>query len=272
MDQPTPETRSTEHWRALLTGEDKSLKQLRRLWRHVPASPRCKVCAAPFHGPGRIATKIAFHGQSIENPMLCGMCFGQLRKHPGGAEIEISVLFADVRGSTAIAERLSPHEFRRHIQRYYELGSRAIERNGGIVDKFLGDGIMALFIPVIAGEGHARRAVIAGADLLRDVETSELPRAGIHVGVGIGAGNAFVGVLGADDRLDFSALGDSVNIAARLGAAAEPGRLLVSDLAWTASGFAGSGPPIARRSLDVAGRHEPVDVLDLGSGDLVAVH
>jgi adenylate cyclase len=268
----TPDPEATEHWRALLTGEDRSLQQLRRVWKHLPASPRCKVCAAPFHGPGRLATRLAMHGQSPQNPLLCGMCFRQLGKHPGGAEIEIGVLFADVRGSTAIAERLTPHEFREHLQRYYELGGRAIERNGGIVDKFLGDGIMALFIPVIAGEGHARRAVLAGADLLRDVEASELPDLGIRAGVGIEVGNAFVGVLGADERLDFSALGDSVNTAARLGAAAGPGRLLVSEGAWSASGFGGSGPAIPRRSLEVAGRHEPVTVLDLASGDLAAIH
>lgn len=271
MTGPTSEPRTTEHWRALLTGEDASLKQLRRIWTHVPASPRCKVCAAPFHGLGSVATKLAMHGKSAENPLLCGMCFKQLGKHPGGAEIDISVLFADVRGSTGLAEQIPAAEFRRHLQRYYELGSHAIERNGGIVDKYLGDGIMALFIPVLTGEQHARRAVAAARDLLLDVARSELPRAGVHVGVGVDAGTAFVGVMGADERLDFSALGDTVNVAARLGGAAGPDRLLVSERAWSVSGFETTDVIPARQALDVAGRQEPIVVIDLGPSELALV-
>ena len=149
VDETQSEMQTSEIWRRLLTGEDPSLRSLRRMWRHVPSSPRCKVCAAPFHGLGGLATKVVMHGQSRQNPLMCGMCFGQLRKRPGGAEIELSVLFADVRGSTAIAERTTPDEFRHRIQKFYEIGTKAIESNGGTVDKFLGDGIMALFIPVL---------------------------------------------------------------------------------------------------------------------------
>ncbi len=270
MDEATAETQTSEHWRALLTGEDASLRKLRQVWRHVPSSPRCKVCAAPFSGLGKIATKLAMHGRSIENPLLCGMCFRELRKHPGGAEVEISVLFADIRGSTAMAERLSPADFRGRVQHFYELGAKAIERNGGIVDKFLGDGIMALFIPVLAGERHARRAITAGRDLMVDLARSDLPRDGVHVGAGVDAGTAFVGVLGSDDRLDFTALGDTVNTAARLGSAAGPDRLIVSDRAWTSAGLEPAGG-LARHDLDVAGKAAPLPVVDLGAEDLALI-
>jgi adenylate cyclase len=150
--------------------------------------------------------------------------------------------------------------YRDQIQKFYELGAKAIERNQGMVDKFLGDGIMALFIPVLTGEQHALRAVTAGRELLRDVERSELAGADIHVGVGVDTGSAFVGVLGSDDRLDFTALGDTVNSAARLGSAAGPGHLLVSERAWTASG---SPEAAERRTIEVAGKQAPMEVVDL---------
>jgi len=199
------------------------------------------------------------HGQSRVNPMLCGLCFGSLRQHPGGAEVEISVLFADVRGSTGIAERTSSAEFRRLLQRFYGIASRAIERNGGIVDKFLGDGVMALFIPVIAGERHASRAVTAGRTMLDEAERSDLAASGVRIGVGLHTGTAFVGVLGSDDKLDFSALGDTVNVAARLGSIAGPGELVVSRVAWEAAGLEVEATD--RRQIEVAGREGPLEVI-----------
>jgi adenylate cyclase len=192
--------------------------------------------------------------------MLCSLCFGNLRKGPGGAEIEISVLFADIRGSTGIAERTSAAEFRRLVQRFYLRAAKAIHEHDGIVDKFLGDGIMALFIPVITGEMHAIRAIEAGEALLRDVADRELVAGGVRVGVGVHTGEAFVGTVGSDDRLDFTALGDTVNVAARLGSDAGAGELLVSSVAWGAAGRAGAAE---RRGLTVKGREEPLEVVVL---------
>lgn len=252
--------RSTEMWRSILTGADPSLPALRRRFRRLPSDPRCKLCAAPFRGPGRLVTRLMMHGQSSSNPMLCSLCFGNLRKGPGGAEIEISVLFADIRGSTGIAERTSAAEFRRLVQRFYLRAAKAIHEHDGIVDKFLGDGIMALFIPVITGEMHAIRAIEAGEALLRDVADRELVAGGVRVGVGVHTGEAFVGTVGSDDRLDFTALGDTVNVAARLGSDAGAGELLVSSVAWAAAGRAGVAE---RRGLTVKGREEPLEVVVL---------
>ncbi|HLO36099.1 MAG TPA: adenylate/guanylate cyclase domain-containing protein, partial [Candidatus Deferrimicrobium sp.] len=228
-----------DHWRALLTGEDPSLKSLRRIWGRIPTGPRCKVCAAPFHGPGRILTRVVLHGQSVVNPTMCQLCFRQLAGHPGGAEIDISIVFADVRGSTGLAETMGAGSFREALQTFYGLAAQAIEGHGGFVDKYLGDGIMALFIPVLAGEAHADRAVAAALELVASVESSRLPVSGFRVGAGVHRGSAFVGVLGSGDKLDFSALGDPVNVAARLGSIAGPGEVLVSRDAWTASGRGG---------------------------------
>ena len=158
-----------------------------------------------------------------------------------------------------IAEHTSSAEFRRLLQRFYGIASHAIEHNDGIVDKFLGDGVMALFIPVITGERHASRAVMAGRMMLDDAERSDLAASGVRIGVGLHTGTAFVGVLGSDDNLDFSALGDTVNVAARLGSIAGPGELVVSRMAWEAAGL--DVEATNRRQIEVAGREGPLEVI-----------
>jgi adenylate cyclase len=261
------ESSATEIWRSVLTGEDPSLPALRRRFGRIPSDPRCKMCAAPFRGPGRLITRLMMHGQSSVNPMLCNLCFGNIRKGPGGAEIEISVLFADIRGSTGIAERTSAGEFRRLVQRFYLGAAKAIHAHDGIVDKFLGDGIMALFIPVVTGERHAIRAIEAGEAVLHNANTGELVDGGVGVGVGVHTGEAFVGAVGSDERLDFTALGDTVNIAARLGSDAGAGELFVSSVAWAAGGRSDA---TERRALTVKGRTEPLEVVVL-RGEATAV-
>lgn len=278
-ERPEPEPRSigptadldaadlelTEEWRLTLTGADPSLRRLRRFWGAVPSSPRCKFCSSPFRGPGRVLTRLLMHGQSNQNPLFCNACFSSLRKQPGGAEIEISVLFADVRGSTGLAEQTSAAAFRGLIQEFYHATSGAIERNGGIVDKYLGDGVMALFIPIIAGDRHAARAVQAGLDLLAAARRPRLIEGGVRVGVGVNTGQAFVGVLGSGDRLDFSALGDTVNVAARLGSVSGPGELIVSGAVWDLAGI--ERPDSERRTIPIAGRHAGFDVVVVRDGE-----
>jgi adenylate cyclase len=250
----------SDPWRALLTGEDRGLQRLRRFWRHVPSPPRCKVCAAPFHGPGGVVARALRFGPSPDNALLCRACFGTLVKNRGGAELEISVLFADVRGSTALAERVSAAEFRALLQDYYRLAAMSVDRNGGIVDKFLGDGVMSLFIPVISGENHAGRAIDAGRAILAAVNA--LAGRGLLVGAGVHAGDAFVGSIGSDVKVDFTALGDTVNVAARLGALAGPGELLVSRFAWDRAGL---GEPPREREVEIAGRTATLPVVSLAA-------
>lgn len=252
----------TSKWRELLTGEDPSLHDVRRVWRRLPAAPRCKVCASPTAGIGGAIARLLWHGPMRENPLLCKACFGQLSKFPGGAEVQISVVFADVRGSTGLAERSTAAEFRSLLQAYYRVAATAIDVNDGIIDKFLGDGVMALFIPVISGENHAGRAISAARAILAGVEHHGLARRGLMVGAGVHTGEAFVGVVGSNEKIDFTALGDTVNIAARLGGLAGAGELLVSAEAW---GRAGLGEPPVKRDVEIAGRTGGLEVVVTGA-------
>jgi adenylate cyclase len=252
----------SDHWRALLTGVDPSLRQFRRFWSRLPAAPRCKVCGSPFHGVGGAAARLLMHGPSPNSPLLCKACFGQLSKQTGGAEVEISVLFADVRGSTGLAERISAARYRALLQRYYHSAAVAIDANGGIIDKFLGDGVMALFIPVMSGTNHPERGIAAGRAVLRAVERDGLAAEGLMVGAGVHTGESFVGIVGGAEKTDFTALGDTVNIAARLGSLAGPGELLVSLETWQRAGL---GAPPERREVKIAGREGGMAVVGIGA-------
>jgi adenylate cyclase len=257
-DMPSTSAENEAIWRRALLGTDPVLNRSRRFWRHLPSDPRCKMCFSPFAGLGGVLARVTRHGPMPRNPLLCGFCARELRRHPGGAEIELSVLFADVRDSTAVAEAMSASAYRELLQRFYAAASEAITTHDGIVDKFLGDGIMALFIPAFTGEAHAGRAIDAARAVLRRV--ASLPDA-LPVGIGVHTGTAFAGVVGTDAQTDFSALGDAVNVAARLGSVAEANQIVVSHDAERTAGLALDG--LQRSSLELKGRREPLDVVVL---------
>ncbi len=215
------------------------------------------MCGSPFGGLAGHALRALWHAPMPRNPLLCRACHKDVVKHPGGAQIDVGVLFADVRGSTGLAESMTPVEFHRLLQGFYRAASRAITDHDGIVDKFLGDGVMALFIPAFGGEGFIGRAVEAGRALMRMVNEGPEPR--LPIGAGVHSGLAYVGVVGVDQEKDFSALGDVVNVAARLGSQAAAGELLVSVDAARAAGLAiGDG---AVSTVAIAGRNQPLEVL-----------
>jgi adenylate cyclase len=179
-----------------------------------------------------------------------------LDKHPGGAEVKVSLLFADVRGSTAIAERTPAQEFSKLMARFYVTAAKAIDARDGIVDKFVGDEVVALFIPGFAGDDHAADAIAAAAALL--VETGNDDGAPwIPVGAGVHTGVAYVGVVGEADTHDFTALGDPVNTASRLASEAGPGEIVVSAAAAEAAQLDTTG--LEARTLTLRGRDETVD-------------
>jgi adenylate cyclase len=252
MAKLTPE----EMWGRVLTGNSPGLQVIRRIWGVVPSPPRCKLCNAPFRGPGGALMRAIGRGPSPLNRRLCKWCIRGVYKHPGGAEVEISVLFADVRGSTAIAERMPPEEYSRLMARFYGAAAGVIDERDGIVDKFLGDGAVALFIPGFAGSDHAADAVAAARGLLEQTG-NEGPEPWIPVGAGVHTGNSFVGSVGEGDARDFTALGDTVNTAARLTGFAEAGEILISTEAATAGGLDTTG--LERRTLELHGREQSAD-------------
>lgn len=247
-----------EMWEQMLTGSYPRLHGMRKMWGALPSPPRCKLCNAPFRGPGGVLMRAIAYGPSPLNRRLCKWCIRAIHKHPGGAEIEISVLFADVRGSTAIAERMLPEEFSRLLARFYGAAAGVIDERDGIVDKFVGDSAVALFIPGFAGSDHAADAIAAARGLLEETGNNG-SEPWVPVGAGVHTGKSFVGAVGEGDARDFTALGDTVNTAARLTDLAGAGEILISADAAKASGLETAG--LERRTLELRGREQSVDAL-----------
>jgi adenylate cyclase len=187
------------------------------------------------------------------------------RGRPGGAEVELTVLFVDVRGSTPLAESMSSGDFSGLMSRFYKAATAVLVRTDAYVDKFVGDEVMAVYLPLFAGSNPARQAVRAAAQLLEATGHGSEEGPWLSVGIGVHTGLAFFGtVAGADSAFsDFTALGDTVNVAARLVGEAQAGEALVSEATAAAAGFETS--PCERRALTVKGKSEPIHVCVLNS-------
>jgi adenylate cyclase len=164
------------------------------------------------------------------------------------------MLFADVRGSTALAEKMSPIDFSRLINRFYVVATDVLVRTDALVDRLIGDEVIGLYIPGFAGPGHPRRAIEAAKNLLSATGHRHPDGPWLPVGVGIHTGTAFVGVVGGEEGTpqDFTALGDNVNIAARLASNANPGEVLISEAAYKAAGL--ELGDLEYRELDLKGK------------------
>lgn len=260
MGKQTPQ----EEMHGFLTGTNRASALMRHVFRRVPSSPNCKICAAPFAGPGGAVLRHVGFGRYAGNPTICNFCIKDLqRMGVQGAEIPVSLLFADIRGSTAIGERLSPTEFRAFLDRFYRIASQAVLASDGMVDKFVGDEVIGLFFGGVSGDRHAAAAVAAGRDLLsRAGRGDATPTGPIPVGAAVHTGEAFVGSTASDDVVrDFTALGDVVNTTARLASEAASGELLVSVETAVAAETDTAG--LEHRTLEVRGRTEPVEVVVL---------
>jgi len=268
-DQPLPEkirrrfkvNTVGEMWRKYLTEGTIRTKQYRRFYGSLPSNPRCVICQKPFAGIGgnllRILTGVH---KSTKNPRFCAGCHSFTSRFPGGAEIKLTMLFVDVRGSTTIAEKMNNTEFSQLMNRFYEAAIDTLIQSYAFIDKLVGDEVTALFIPGYAGKDHARKAVEAGKALLQVTGYGTSDGPWVPIGVGVHTGTAWVGsIVGASGTgADFTALGDNVNIAARLASKAGAGEVLVSDAAYNASGLDLGN--LEQRQLELKGKSEPTSV------------
>ncbi len=150
----------------------------------------------------------------------------------GGAKQELTVLFADLRGFTSMAERIPPEELIDLLNGYLNVAAKAVLAFEGMLDKFMGDAVMALFSVPSPQENHARRAVGAAWELQRSLAIlhEELPPdRRLCFSVGVHTGEAVVGNIGSTELLNFTAVGDTVNLAKRLEESSDAGAILVSE-------------------------------------------
>lgn len=249
-----------EWWRRLLTGDAPPfpLRQFRRLWGLLPEGPRCKFCNAPYHGFGAPLMRVMGKGPSRLTPELCRQCHDYAGRYLGGAEIEMTLLFADVRGSTALAEQLGPAAFSKLVSRFFGTAGDVFVRSSALVDRLIGDQVAGLYVPGFAGPNHRAVAIRAAAELLSAVGYGTPSGPWVPVGVGVHTGVAFLGAVGSDGlATDITVLGDPPNTTSRLASVAGPGEILISEAAFAP----GLGlEALEQRVLTLKGKSEPVTV------------
>jgi adenylate cyclase len=234
-----------------------AIRGTHRAFRHLPSAPRCKMCFAPFGGLGGRVLRLAGIKPSRKNPSLCSHCCETMTGGLGGAEVDIAVLFADVRDSTSLGERTSATEFAGLLNRFYRVATDTLVRHDAVIDKLIGDEVMAFFVRGISGPEYRQQAVEAGTELLSAVGYGTPEGPWLNMGVAVNAGVAYVGNVGGAVT-DFTALGDTVNVAARMQGEAAAGELLIREGVGT--------QPLAdapMRTLNLRGHEEPVGVLVL---------
>jgi adenylate cyclase len=253
-----------EFWREYLSKGDSLIHFGRRVFTHLPHEPRCRLCTAPFSGIGGSAMRLIGRSPSEANPNVCSACANAMIRHHGGAEVEGTMLFADIRGSTAMAEKMSPGEFHQLLERFYRVASQAVYEHDGVIDKFVGDELVAMFYTSLAGERHVARAIEAAQAVLR--ATGHMDAAGpwAPVGAGVHTGRVWFGAVGDESHIELTAVGDPVNTTARLAAAASAGEILVSAEAAQAAGL---DPTLERKALQLKGKEHPFEVVSLGVAD-----
>lgn len=182
---------------------------------------------------------------------------GRIELAKGGSLKELTVLFADIRGFTAMSETVPPQETVDMLNEYFELMADCVFEFNGIVDKFIGDSVMALFGAPISGIDDAERSIRCAIRMLektRDFNDARLVagKKPIRIGIGVHTGEAVVGVIGSTKRLEYTAVGDTVNVASRLCGAAGPDEIMLSERALGRASTSFSAEELA--TMNVRGR------------------
>src|SRR5436309_469789 len=236
----------------------------------VPTGKKfCGACGAPLAAAAPPAPAVAsprFESPRAYTPAHLAARILKDRAALSGERKQVSVLFADVSGFTSISERLDPEEVHALINRAFELMLAEIHRYEGTVNQFLGDGLMALFGAPIAHEDHAQRAAHAALAmqqaLSRDRDELERTRGiAFRVRMGLNTGLVVVGAIGDNLRMDYTAVGDTTNTAARMQQLAEPGTIVVAEAARKLIAPYTETPALG--AVPVKGKSQPVAAWEL---------
>ena len=245
-----------EDWEVAWRVHERGLAHaMSRLFLALPRSPRCAVCGAPFAGPGRWVAGPLGYRPSRKNPTVCGVCVEFAP--PGGMKMQAGILFADLRGFTALFDGGDPEEASLLLRRFYRCAEDVLFPDA-VIDKLIGDQVMALYLPDLNKRTMSHTEVPAlmlehGRGLLRAVGYGSVEGPFVEMGIGIDIGEAFVGNIGQRALYDFTAVGDVVNTASRLQAQAEGGEIVLSER--VAKGL--TSPVGARVELALKGKSEP---------------
>lgn len=229
----------------------------------------CKGCRCQLHvlvpirGPLSLPTRLLGVKPSRMNPNICNICETRFRKVWKTRQIvrPVTLLFADVRGYTRLSQLADSEEVRNLLTSFYDNCARVIWERDGIINKLIGDAILAVFNFPITREDYVEQGVYAGVEILRRCQeikaSSTLPEGNIDFGIGIGihTGNVSVGEIGEVIK-DFTVIGEVVNLSSRLQGVAKSGEVVVSETVYEK--VKDVFPGIAAQSFQLKGIDQPV--------------
>jgi adenylate cyclase len=218
--------------------------------------------------------KQSFAGQ-VSPDVLQEIVGGGLSPGVSGRTVEICVLFSDVRGFTSLSESMSPEKVTLVLQRYFDRMVRAVHRHEGTVDKFIGDGMMVLFGAPRASKDACGNAVSCALDMMEELDrlNAEFRSEGLPIlviGIGINYGSVVVGNIGSSERHNYSAIGDTVNVAARIeGLTKDLGRkIIITDAVVNRLGERFQFDPLGEHNLK---GHSPVSVWGIRTAKIAVI-
>jgi adenylate cyclase len=184
----------------------------------------------------------------------------------GGEKRTIAILFSDIRGFTSLSETMNPDDVANLLSEYFTVMVEIVFRHGGTLDKFIGDAVMAQWGAPIGEKDDADRAMAAAVDMLEELKILNVKwkaagRPEMQIGIGVNYGESFAGYIGSERRLEYTVIGDAVNISSRLCARAEGGEILLTESMKTAL----SKPPkmTEKGSMELKGRKKPMPVFSV---------
>jgi adenylate cyclase len=253
----------TGKWRPSFPGDLKRwqafLNSQRKLYSLLPSDPHCHECGIPMSGIGGNVLRFMGSAPSSFSPKLCSACEQSARYYEVGAEVELTMIFADVRDSTPLAESKGTMGFKEIIQRFYKETSKVLIEHNAMVNRLMGDQVIALFVPRFAGEDHAKVAIDAAQELLRVTGHGDSNGPWVPVGAGIHTGTAYVGAVGAANGVtEIAVLGSAANMCARLSSKAATGEIVISEESVKAANLDASN--LESRLLELKGLSQPVSV------------
>jgi adenylate cyclase len=193
----------------------------------VFGASQCQICGVALSGPVSFIFRLAGIRRSPRNPNVCSRCNSHIEN---GNISEITVLFADLSSFTELTQRLGPEKTHEVVDAFLKMATEILKRQGATIDKYMGDAVMAWFNVPVPQIDHAKRAVQSAIEMQACMPLLEKEYGvKLQISVGISSGWAFVGPVGSKGYSDFTAIGDSVNLAARLEQQAKPGEIILSE-------------------------------------------
>jgi adenylate cyclase len=215
---------------------------------------QCGICGTILAGAASVIYRTFGIKRSPRNPNICTRCSTHVEE---GRMVEITVLFADLSSFTELTQELGAEKTHEVVDAYLRMATDVLVKHGAFIDKYVGDAVMALFNVPIRSADHARRAIVAATELGAGLKTLgsrlDLP---LQASIGIATGHARVGRLGSDDSKDYTAIGDVVNLAARLQGKAGAGEILIAQESYHK--HAADFPDARAEQVLLKGFREPV--------------